>query len=72
LTLSGLLILILTEDPLKIGQGLLTAIIGFELWYTTLERSLLIVGLWGAVNLLLALAIGYLMAVRGVKLEEDF
>ncbi len=72
LTLSGLLILILTEAPLKIGQGLLTAITGFELWYTTLERSLLIVGLWGAVNLLLALAIGYLMAVRGVKLEEDF
>ena len=69
---SGILILMLTEEPLKLGQGLLTAIIGFELWYTTLEQSLLMVGLWGAVNLLLALAIGYLTAVRGVKIEEDF
>ncbi len=68
----GILILILTEEPLKIGQGLLTTIIGFELWYTTLEDSLLLVGLWGIVNLLLALAIGYLTAVRGVNLEEDF
>jgi len=72
LTLAGILILILTENPLKIGQGILTIIVGFELWYTTLEGSLLVVGLWGAVNLLLALAIGYLMAVRGVHLEEEF
>jgi len=72
LTLAGLLILILTEEPLKIGQGLLTTITGFELWYTTLEESLLVVGLWGAVNLLLALAIGYLTAVRSINLEEDF
>jgi len=72
LVMIGLLILILTENPLKVGQGLLTAIIGFELWYTTIEGSLLVVGLWGIVNLLLALAVGYLAAVRGVVLEEDF
>jgi hypothetical protein len=72
LILIGLILLVLTEDPLKIGQGLLTAITGFELWYTTLEGSLLVVGLWGVVNLLLALAVGYLAAVRGVVLEEDF
>jgi hypothetical protein len=72
LILAGLLILILSEDPLKIGQGLLTVITGFEFWYTTLEDSLLLVGLWGAVSLLLALAIGYLTTVRGVVLEEDF
>lgn len=72
LSLVGLLILMLTENPLKIGQGLLTGIAGFELWYTTLEGSLLLVGLWGVVNLLLALVVGYLAAVRGVILEEDF
>lgn len=72
LAATGLLILMLTEESLKLGHGLLTAIIGFELWYTTLEQSLFIVGLWGAVNLLLALAVGYLTAVRGVKLEEDY
>ena len=72
LALVGLLLLVLTENPLKVGQGLLTAITGFELWYTTLERSLLVVGLWGVVNFLLALVVGYLVAVRGVNLEEDF
>jgi hypothetical protein len=69
---TGVLILILTEEPLKTGQGLLTLILGFELWYTALEDSLLMVGLLGTVNLLLALAIGYLASVRGVVLEEDF
>ncbi len=72
LLMLGLLVLILSENPLKVGSGLLTAITGFELWYTTLEGSLLVVGLWGIVNLLLALSVGYLAAVRGVILEEDF
>jgi len=72
LALVGIGLLILSENPIKVGQGLLTLLIGFELWYTTLEGSLLIVGLWGAVNLLLALAIGYLGIARGVNLEEDF
>ncbi len=64
LILIGLLILMLTEEPLKAGQGLLTIIIGFELLYTTIERSLAMVWLWGAINLLLALAIAYLAVVR--------
>jgi len=72
LALVGLTLLILSENPLKVGQGLLTAITGFELWYTTLEGSLLVVGLWGVVNLLLALAVGYLAIIRGGELEEDF
>ncbi len=72
LVLVGVGLLILSENPMKVGQGLLTLLVGFELWYTTLEGSLLIVGLWGAVNLLLALAIGYLGIARGVDLEEDF
>ena len=72
LCLAGFLLLILSENPLKIGQGLLTILIGFELWYTTLEGSLIVVGLWGSVNLILALAVGYLATVRSVILEEDF
>ena len=72
LALVGLGVLMLSENPLKVGQGLLTAITGFELWYTTLEGSLLVVGLWGVVNLLLALAVGYLAIIYGGKLEEDF
>ena len=71
LTLTGMFILILSEEPLKVGQGVLTIITGFELWFTTLQNHLLLVGLWGAVNLMIALAIGYLMIVGGVNLEED-
>ncbi len=72
LVLVGATVLTLSENPLKVGQGLLTAITGFELWYTTLEGSLLMVWLWGAVNLLLALAVGYLAIIRSGETEEDF
>lgn len=72
LILAGLATLILTEDPMKVGLGLFTTLTGFELFYTTVERSLLLTGLWGAVNLLIALVIGYLIVVKGTGLEEEF
>jgi hypothetical protein len=71
LILVGVVILILTEDPMKTGYGLFTLLSGFDLFYTPLEKSLLITGLWGVVNLLLALAIGYLTVVRGAGPEEE-
>ncbi len=72
LVMIGLLILILSENPLKAGQGLLTALTGFELFFATIESSLLMTGLLGIVNLLLAMTTGYLSTVRGVAIEEDF
>ncbi len=71
LALVGLTTLIITKDPLKTGIGLLTILTGFDLLYTTLEHSLLITGLWGAVNLLLALAISYLIIANGANPEEE-
>ncbi len=71
LMLNGLLILMLTEEPLKAGQGLLTAIIGFELLYAPIERSLVLVWLWAVMSLLLTLAIAYLAVVRGADSAED-
>lgn len=68
---AGLVTLTLTEDPLKAGHGLFTILTGFGLFYATLENSLLLTGLWGTVNLLIALAIGYLTVVRGASPEED-
>ena len=56
----GLLVLVLTEEPLKAGMGLLTLITGFELFYSVLERSLSVVGFLGIANFLIALAIAYL------------
>ena len=64
LMLNGVLILMLTEQPFKAGQGLLTMIIGFELLYAPIERSLAMVWLWAVANLLLTLAIAYLIVVR--------
>jgi hypothetical protein len=71
LTLAGLTTLTLTEDPLKVGHGLFTVLTGFELFYATVESSLLLTGLWGTINLLIALAIGYLTVVKGTRLEEE-
>ena len=71
LVLAGLVTLILTEDPLKVGLGLLTILVGFDLFYTTLERSLLITGLWGSTNLLIALALSYLIVAKGAGPEEE-
>lgn len=71
LILTGLLVLMLTEEPLKAGPGLLTAIAGFELLYTPLELSLTVVFLWAVVNLLLAVSIAYLAAARGVSAPEE-
>ncbi|MCL4297473.1 MAG: hypothetical protein KJ077_17170 [Anaerolineae bacterium] len=71
LVLAGLVTLILTEDPMRVGHGLFTVLTGFDLYYTTLEKSLMMTGLWGAVNLLIALAIGYLIIAKGARPEEE-
>jgi hypothetical protein len=71
LILVGLLILMLTEEPLKAGQGLLTVVVGFELFYTTAERSLIMIWMWAAVNLLLTLAVAYLAVARDVDSAEE-
>lgn len=71
LILAGLITLTLTEDPIKVGHGLFTALTGFELFYATVETGLLLTGLWGAVNLLIALAVGYLTVIKGTGLEEE-
>jgi hypothetical protein len=71
LILVGLLILMLTEEPLKAGQGLLTVVVGFELFYTTAERSLIMVWMWAAVNLLLTLAVAYLAVARDIGSSEE-
>lgn len=71
LFLIGLVTLTLTEDPMRAGHGLFTMLTGFDLFYATVERSLMITGMWGAANLLLALAIGYLTIVRGAGPEEE-
>lgn len=67
----GLLVLMLTEEPLKAGMGLLTLITGFELFYSVLERSLSVVGFLGIANFLIALVIAYLAASRAELIPEE-
>jgi Ca2+/Na+ antiporter len=64
----GLLVLMLTEEPLKAGMGLLTLITGFELFYSALEHSLSVAGFLGIANFLIALAITYLTAASEAEL----
>ena len=65
----GLLVLMLTEEPVKVGMGLLTFITGFELFYSALERSLSVVGFLGIANFLIALAIAYITASTSAVLS---
>jgi hypothetical protein len=66
----GLLVLMLTEEPLKAGMGLLTLITGFELFYSALEHSLSVAGFLGIANFLIALATAYL-AASGTELTAE-
>lgn len=64
LMVMGVFTLIITEEALWAGVGLLTFELGFELMYTSLDPGLVLAGLFGAVNLLLALAIAYLSTTQ--------
>jgi uncharacterized MnhB-related membrane protein len=68
---QGLLALMLTEEPLETGMGLLTLITGFELFYSALERSLSVAGFLGIANFLIALAIAYLASSKAELTAEE-
>jgi hypothetical protein len=68
---AGLLILALTQDSLKAGQGLLTLLGGFQLIFFGLESSLVIAWLWGVFTLLLGLALSYLTVAGRVGLAGE-
>lgn len=71
LVVMGLLTVVLTRDPFKVGLGLLTFEAGFEVLFATLEKSLSVAALLGAVNFLIALGIAYLtMSQIAIFTEE--
>jgi hypothetical protein len=73
LGLMGVFAIALADEPFKGGLGLLTLITGFELFYSSIEQSLAVVGFMGVVNFMLALAISYLTTVHSVatQIEEN-
>lgn len=58
---SGLIHLGISKNPYRVILGLLTLLLGFEIIYGTLERSLLINGMLAVVTLFVALVGSYLL-----------
>jgi hypothetical protein len=54
----------LTGEPLRSGIGLLLVLSGFELFYNTLEQSIVMLAFLAGANLALALAVAYLTQAR--------
>ena len=71
LGLMGVFAVALADEPFKGGLGLLTLITGFELFYSSVEQSLAVVGFLGVVNFLIALAISYLTTVHTVTIPME-
>ncbi len=71
LAFMGLLVVMLTVRPLKVGLGLLTFLIAFELYYVTIERGLVVTGLLGVLHLMVALATAYLIIAQAGLVSEE-
>ena len=63
----GMVGLVLSDEPLRVAPALLTILAGFDLGYASLEPSLAIVGFFGALTLLAALAFSYLAIAQGLS-----
>ena len=64
LACQGLLLLGLTDRPLKTGLGILTFLSGFGLLYSGVEPALMVVGMLAVVDVAIAFAISYLAVVQ--------
>ena len=71
LGMMGVFNIALADEPLKGGMGLLTVITGFELYYSSIEQSLTVVGLLGVVNFMIALAMSYLTTAQATPLSDE-
>jgi len=60
----GLLNLGLSDEPISAGLGLLTLLLGFEIFYAAVEPSLAVVALMAGVEVSIALAVSYLAALQ--------
>ena len=69
LVLIGLFVLVLTSEPLPAGMGLLTLVSGFGLYYDVMSPGLVGVGVLATIDLLMGLAISYLVTVRALTGE---
>ncbi|NOZ06257.1 MAG: hypothetical protein GXP41_07910 [Chloroflexi bacterium] len=68
---TGLVIIMLTKEPFRMGLGILLFQSGFELLYVVLEPSLVVIGLTGGITLLTALLISYLTTANMVPWSDE-
>mgnify|MGYP000473091889 CR=1 FL=1 len=71
LAAGGLLLVGISEEPLRVGIGLLLFLSGFDLFFGALEPSLVVAGLFGASNFLIALAVIFLAVTHAAAQEES-
>ena len=62
----GLLHLGISEEPFRVGMGLLTALAGFEILYVAVEPSLAVLALMAAVHIGIAIIVSYLVVGAAV------
>jgi hypothetical protein len=67
----GLLNAGISDDAYRVGVGLLTMTTGFEVGFTTIEPSLALVALLAAVDVGIALLVGYLMVAVAPSTPES-
>jgi hypothetical protein len=69
----GMLMIGLYQTPLEAGIGLFTLLTGFDLFYGGIEPSLAIVALMISIQLIIALAISYIMSIahNAAELGEE-
>jgi len=67
----GILLLGLSRDPLRAGIGMLMILSGFDLFYVALEPSLVVTGLLGSINFVIALGAAFLKAGEAVTADQE-
>ncbi len=70
LVVGGLFLAGMSEEPLRVGLGLLIFLAGFELFFGALEPSLVVVGLLGATGFLITLAVTFMAVTHAAAGEE--
>ena len=60
----GLLSFSLSSEPMKAGLGLMTFLIGFDLFYSSVDQSEAMILMWATADLFIVLAIAYLIQAR--------
>jgi hypothetical protein len=67
----GLVGLVLSAEPLRVAPALLTLLSAFDLVYTLLDSNLAVAGAYGAMTLLVALALSYLALGKGLSVAPQ-